>query len=274
MAGRDPAFFCIAMTDPETVPETTPSSAATSPAAAETAKSSDGKSSEGRQEILRVVVRPYPKVVFFYLTWIASFVCGLVTSLGTSDPAIAEGARLGDPLIGQIWMGIFFFNLLVISFDFNEERSLAMLFGGVAAVLALLYFGVLGAVGEWVASIHPLMNDAFYWMIFVGFSIVYLFVWLRTRFDYWVFRPNEVVHHYGVFPKMKRYSTEHMRWVKEIPDLMERVLMGSGRIIISTPHESHPVVIEHVLRIGTVDDQIASIMGVKEVVASPGTGRS
>lgn len=168
-------------------------------------------------------------------------------------------------------MVVFFFNLLVISFDFNEERSLVMFLGGVAIALALLYFGVLGAVGAWIASVHPLMNDAFYWSIFVGFSLVFFFVWVRARFDYWVIRPNEVVHHYGVFPKMKRYSTENMRWVKEVPDLMERLLAGSGRLVMSTPHEMHPVVIEHVLRIGTVDDKIANILGVKEVVAAKHT---
>jgi hypothetical protein len=86
--------------------------------------------------------------------------------------------------------------------------------------------------------------------------------------DYWTFRPNEVVHRSGLFPKMKRYSTEELRWDKEVPDVLERILAGSGRIILSTPHERYPVIIEHVLRIGKIDDKIADLLGVKAVVTT------
>ncbi len=208
---------------------------------------------------LRVVVRPLPKVVFFYLTWVVSLVCGIVASLASGD-----GSPEGP--LGLIWTGIFFFNVLVISFDFNEERSLVAVLSVIVAFLALLYFGVLGSVGAWFSALRPAMNATFYWLIFAGFSILYLFVWLNSRFDYWEFRPNEVVHRFGIFPKMKRFSTEDMRLDKEVPDVLERLLLGSGRLILTTPHEKHPIVIEHVLRIGRIDDEIAEILGVKAVV--------
>ena len=202
---------------------------------------------------LRVIVRPLPKIVFFYLTWILSAVFGLW-------PATP------DSTIGLIWMGAFFFNTLVISFDFNEERSLLMVLGGAATLLGLLYFGVLGSVSHWFIELSPTMDRTFYWMMFGGFSAVFFFVWLNTRFNYWEFRPNEVVHRYGIFPKMKRYSTEDMRWDKTIPDMLERLLMGTGTIILTTPHERHPIILNHVPRIGSIDDQIADILGVKAVV--------
>jgi hypothetical protein len=210
---------------------------------------------------LRVVVRPLPKVVFFYLTWIISAIIGM----WPGDPG---------PTMGLIWMGVFFFNTLVISFDFNEERSLILVLGGLAAILGLLYFGVLGSVSQWFAGLTPEMDRTFYWMIFSGFSVVFFFVWLNTRFDYWEFRPNEVVHRHGIFPKMKRYSTEDMRWDKTIPDMLERLLLGTGTIILTTPHERHPVVLNHVARIGSIDDRIADILGVKAVVHRDVSGPS
>ncbi|RMH05489.1 MAG: hypothetical protein D6702_00180 [Planctomycetota bacterium] len=200
-----------------------------------------------------------PKVVFFYLTWIASLACALIATVA-SDGGPPEGP------LGLIWVGVFFFNLLVISFDFNEERSLIAVFGLIAAVLALLYFGVLGSVGTWLSSLRPAMDATFYWLVFAGFSLIYAVVWLNSRFDYWIFRPNEVIHRYGIFPKMKRFSTEDLRFDKEVPDVLERLLLGAGRLILTTPHEKHPVVIEHVLRIGRIDDEIAEILGVKAVV--------
>ena len=230
----------------------TPPPAASAPAPAPKPPSSPAPAPVPR-ETLRVVIRPLPKVVFFWPTWVASALCALLPGeLGTTS--------------GLIWMGIFFFNLLVISFDFNEERSLIALLAAIAGGALLLYFGVLGSVGEWLTGLEPAMNDTFYWMMFAGFSVLYFFVWLNSRLDYWTIRPNEVVHRYGVFPKMKRYSTEDLRWDKEVPDILERLLLGSGRIILQTPHEKHPIVIEHVVRIGRVDDRIADILGVKEVV--------
>ncbi len=209
---------------------------------------------------LRVIVRPLPKVVFFYLTWIASLFCALVASLAGSG----DGGG-GGPL-GLIWTGIFFFNLLVISFDFNEERSLVAVLALLAGALALLYFGVLGHVSAWFAALRPEMNSTFYWIVFSGFSSIYLFVWLNARFNYWEFRPNEVVHRFGIFPKMRRFSSEDLRLDKEVPDVLERILLGAGRLILLSPQEKQPIILEHVLRIGKVDDQIAEILGVRAVV--------
>jgi hypothetical protein len=234
------------MTDPVPTPTPTPASTP-SPSAEPPAELPIGASA------LRIVVRPLPKVVFFYLTWIVSLVC----ALWPGEPG---------PALGLTWVGVFFFNALVISFDFNEERSVIFVLAGIVTALALLYFGVLGSVGGWITSLSPVMNSTFYWMTFVGFTAIFGFVWLNTRLDYWEFRPNEVVHRYGIFPKMKRYSTEDMRWDKDIPDMFERLLLGTGTIVLTTPHERHPVVLNHVMRIGAIDDRIADILGVKAVV--------
>ncbi len=202
---------------------------------------------------LRVIVRPLPKVVFFYLTWLVSLAIGLWPG------------ELG-PGAGLLWMSVFFFNTLVISFDFNEDRSALFILTGIAAVFGLLYFGALGVISAWFLGLDPIMNRNFYWLMFGLFSLLYIFVWIRSRFDYWEFLPNEVRHRYGVFQKIKRYSTDSLRWDKSVPDMLERILLASGRIVLTTPHERHPVIIEHVIRIGTVDDRIANILGVRRVV--------
>lgn len=230
----------------------TPPPAAEAPAA-QPAAAAPASSTVPRDK-LEVIVHPLPKVIFFYPLWIASVVFALVP-----DPGV---------LSGQIWLSVFFFNLLVVAADFNEDRSLIFGLGGIATVLALLYFGVLGNVGSWLAGLQPTMNHTFYSVIAGGFTLFFIIVWLRSRLDYWTFRPNEVVHRSGLFPKMKRYSTEDLRWDKEVPDVLERILAGSGRIILTTPHERYPVIIEHVIRIGKIDDKIADLLGVKAVVAT------
>ncbi len=202
----------------------------------------------------RVVVRPYPKVIFFWMTWITSLVAGIITSAG-SDPKH----------LGTVWMCIFAFNLIVIAYDFTEIISIMLLALFGLLIFAGLYFDFLSFIGEFFAKLQLDMNPSFYWTMFGLFSIIYLFVFLKTRFDYWEFRYNEVIHRRGVFADIKRYSTEDLRWFKEIPDVLERILCQSGRMILTTPRETHPIVIEHVVGINRIDEQVADILGVKRV---------
>jgi hypothetical protein len=203
---------------------------------------------------LEVIVRPMPKVIFFYPVWIVSLACMLFP------------AEWGD-MAGQLWMGVFALNLLVISADFNEERSLIVVLLLAVAVVVTLWLDALGPVLRSLGAVKPNMNRTFYASIFGLFTLIYLFVWIRSYFDYWIFRPTELVHRTGFFPKMKRYSTESMRWQKEIPDVLERVMASSGRLVMSTPQETHPIIIEHVLGISSKDDQISRLLGVRRVVS-------
>lgn len=209
----------------------------------------------GDRQDQRVVVRPYPKVIFFWLTWVVSLVAGIVASSSDTQPEH----------LGTIWMCVFAFNVLVISFDFNEVISIMVLALLGVLVFAGLYFDFLGAVGNFFRSLDLEMNDAFYFTMFGFFTLIYLTVFIKTRFDYWEFRHNEVIHRRGVFADIKRYSTEDLRWFKEVPDVLERILCGAGRMILTTPREAHPIVIEHVVGISRIDERVADILGVKRV---------
>lgn len=203
----------------------------------------------------RVVVRPMPKVVFFYLTWIASLVFGIIAA--SSDP---------DPVhLGTIWMAVFTFNLLVISFDFNEVVSIAVVFFLLMLVFAGLYFDFLGFVGDFFRGLDIHMNSSFYFAVFTVFTVIYAAILIKSRFEYWEFRHNEVLHRSGLFGEIKRYSTEDIRWFQQIPDVLERILLRSGRMVITTPREPMPLVIENVVGIANVDERITEILGTKRV---------
>ncbi len=85
--------------------EPTPTSPLATPGAAVPAK-----------EMPRVIVRAYPKIIFFWLTWIASLVAGI---LQKDNPGVAH--------LGTVWLCIFAFNLLIISFDFTEVISVLVI---------------------------------------------------------------------------------------------------------------------------------------------------
>jgi hypothetical protein len=202
-----------------------------------------------------VIVRAYPKVIFFWPTWVLS----LVAALLVKDDSVH---------LGTVWLCVFAFNLLVISFDFTELVSLLALAVIATVIFAGLYFDFLGVFSTFFRDLRAHANAAFYWSMFGLFTIIYLCVLVRTRLNYWEFRHNEVIHRKGLFADLKRYSTEDLRWFKEIPDVLERLLCGSGRMILTTPREPHPIVIEHVIGIGTIDDRVADILGTKRVTLS------
>ncbi len=202
-----------------------------------------------------VILRAYPKVIFFWPTWIFSLLAGLI-----------EVSTSASPLhLGTVWMCIFAFNLLVISFDFTEVVSVMALALVAVLIFAGLYFGFLGFIGGFFTKLQLHMDSNFYFTIFGLFTIIYVCVLIKTRFDYWEFRNNEVIHRQGVFPDIKRYSSEDLRWFKEIPDVLERLMAGAGRMILTTPREPQPIVIEHVLMIGSIDERIADILGTQRV---------
>lgn len=203
----------------------------------------------------RVIVRPMPKIIFFYLTWLASLIFGIVVTVkGT------PGEHLGT-----IWMCIFAFNLMVIAFDFNETKSISLVAVIAAVIMGGLYFGFLSFIGDFFRTLDLRMNAGFYYTMFGLFSIFYLVIFIQSRFNYWEFRNNEVLHRTGMFGEIKRYSTEDLRWFKEIPDVLERILLKSGRMVITTAREPHPIVIENVIGIEGADERIAELLGAKRV---------
>ena len=203
-----------------------------------------------------VIVRPYPKIIFFWMTWIVSLIAGIIES--------SSGGDTGH--LGTIWMAFFAFNLLVISFDFSEVISVMLLALLGVVVFAGLYFDFLPFIGDFFGSLKLVMSSNFYFTMFGIFTIIYIVMFIKTRFDYWEFRHNEVIHRRGVFADIRRYSTEDLRWFKEVPDVLERILCGAGRMILTTPREKHPIVIQHVLGINRIDEKVADILGVKRVV--------
>lgn len=204
----------------------------------------------GSSAHVHVIVRPYPKVIFFWLTWLFSLIAAFMPD---------------TTHLGTIWMCVFAFNLMVISFDFTELISLLVLALIGVLIFSGLYFNFLGPIGSFFRNLDVQMNSSFYWTMFGLFCVIYLIVFVRSRFDYWEFRFNEVIHRRGLFADLKRYSTDDLRWFKEIPDVLERILCGSGRMILTTPREPHPIVIEHVLGIGAIDEKVADILGTKRV---------
>jgi hypothetical protein len=217
------------------------------------------------RESTTVIVRPYPKIVYLYLTWIASLVCGLL------QPELAGGSILTPEklatsgLVGRIWIVIFIFNVLVISFEFSRIRSVAIVFFLLAFIFAGTQFHFLPAIGEFLRTLPLVMNSTFYYVIGGVFSIIYLLVFINTRFNYWEFQPNEILHHHGFLGDVHRYPTRGLRMQKEITDVMEYVLLRAGTLVMAPPGLERPIILENVINLNKVEDKIQRLLGTLKV---------
>ena len=223
--------------------------------------------SSSPKESTHVIVRPYPKVVYLYLTWIASLICGILApaSMGEVgvEPTVNEIGR--SALLGQIWVAIFTFNILVISFEFSRIRSVALVFLLIALILAGSHWGFLAGVGSFITNLGLHMSKTFYFVMAAIFSIIYGLVFVNTRFNYWEIQPNEILHHHGFLGDVNRYPTRGLRMKKEISDVMEAILLRAGTLVLDPPGEQRPILLQNVINITKVEDKIQRLLGTLKV---------
>jgi hypothetical protein len=213
-----------------------------------------------------VIVRSYPKVVYLYLTWLSSLLCGILQPASVGGPGTHETSAL----IGRIWLGLFVFNILVISFEFSRIRSVAIVFLIIAFVLAGAQWGFLDIVGHFLGGLDLVMNKVFYYTMAAVFSIIYLLVFINTRFNYWEIQPNEILHHHGFLGDVHRYPTPGLRMKKEITDVLEYILLRAGTLVLDPEGEERPITLENVLNLNRVEDKIQRLLGTLKVRVDKG----
>ncbi len=214
-------------------------------------------------ESTSVVVGACPKVVYLYLTWIASLICGILQP-DFSETGLVEGTS-ASALIGRIWFAIFVFNILVISFEFSRIRSVALVFFFVALVFAGIQIGFLDAVTDFLGGLQLVMNKMFYYSMAAMFSLIYLLVFINTRFSYWEIQPNEILHHHGFLGDVHRFPTRGLRLQKEITDVLEHILLRSGTLVMMPVGVERPIVLENVIGLNKVEDKIQRLLGTMKV---------
>jgi hypothetical protein len=57
--------------------------------------------------------------------------------------------------------------------------------------------------------------------------------------------PNEILHHHGPLSDLERYPTMNLKFDKEIPDVLEWILLGAGRLVLHVPNVSKALVLDN-----------------------------
>lgn len=249
----------------------------------------------------RVFLVSYPKIVFLYPTVLTSLFCAIVmwakgdippdeVKMGARDSAPvvmrAEigGAQMGEStpsaapqvshsyhhICARVFLIVFALNMVVMSFDFPRTTSLTWFFAIATIVLGLWFLfsmnpGLAPKILQGILTIKPAANASFYMIYTMIMLFLYAWVMISRRFDYWEVKGNELLHHHGFLSNLERFNAPNLRIDKEINDLFEYLLLGSGRLIIHASNERRAIVLENVLLINSKEQKITKMLGALQV---------
>ena len=174
-------------------------------------------------------------------------------------------------LLGMLFMAMLAFNLLTMGIDLPRFSIVAVLFGILFLVFFLLWLGtyfqldLMKPIHNIIAHLYAVANRGFYLMFFVTLMFVFFIIWVTRWLDYWEILPNEILHHHGPLSDLERYPTMNLKFDKEIPDILEYVLLGAGRLVLHIPNVSKALVMDNVLFINRKEDALKRVMSRLEV---------
>jgi hypothetical protein len=244
----------------------------------------------------------WPKVIFLYPTAIVALICALGMSLihdRTHDPTkslksaidknhLTQGYqnlsdepptsmdrvdrfRTTQNLLAMLFLGMFAFNLLVMALDFPRFSLVAVILAILFGLFFILWIGsyfqldLLKPIHAIFAAIYAVANKGFYFMVFVTLTLVFAVIYVTRWLDYWEVLPNEILHHHGPLSDLERYPTMNLKFDKEIPDVLEWVLLGAGRLVLHVPNVAKAMVLDNVLFITAKEQALKKVMSRLEV---------
>lgn len=198
-----------------------------------------------------VIIRPWPKVVFLYPTFVASTIFFLLSWLNIG---------VAPETLGNTWMLVFLLNILVFSFDFSRIWSIVMVFGVALLIVLIFWLDLTGYMGQLLGRIHIACNSGFYGFMSGGLGLLLLVVFINSRFHYYEINAREILHHHGYLGDVQRWSTEGLEMNKEIYDVAEYALLRSGRLIFNPMTSKKAIVVDNVVNVNRIEKGINDLL--------------
>jgi hypothetical protein len=221
--------------------------------------------SKGSSATKSVFLVPFPKIVFLYPTLLTALISALwLTAFDWFNADTGEPSR-SAVICSAIFLVVTALNIVVLAFDFPRATSLTLFFLLAAVLLGsvlvfTIYPDTLPFLKNWIGEFRPAANPTFFWCISIVLLLIFGLVFLGTNFDYWEVKQNELLHHHGLLSDLKRYSAPSLRIDKEIGDVFEFVLLGSGRLILQPSGERKAIVLDNVLFINRKEAALTRLL--------------
>jgi len=211
----------------------------------------------------RLVIRSYPKAITLLPTALLALIFGIVELFPGAFNAVGRA-------LGLFFMFIFFFNILVIAFDFTEAKTYGFI--GLIIILILAYIVLAQAeiipadVGSGlIKSLDIRLTAQAYLGLALSIFFMMLIAWLSTRWKYWIVESNQITKKEGLFGRVERFSTAGVRYDIRIDDVFEYIIFKAGSIVFYFPTKKIAEKIPMVLNVRKVERRLAEILGRVEV---------
>ncbi|TXT64093.1 MAG: conserved membrane protein of unknown function [Promethearchaeota archaeon] len=205
-------------------------------------------------EAEEVHLRSYPKIIFFYPTFLASLVLWLIQLIIGATP---------NPILGYFWIGIFFINVFVIAFDFSSTKFFILILIIVIVAVLLVFLlpnlDIFGGTGGG-DPFNLGLTANFYLTMTIIFGFVLAIVIINAQFNYWKVERNEIYHKSGIFSSAERYPVQSLRIKKSIPDVFEFLFLRAGRLVLMPGRQEEVITLPTVLNINNKTDRIDHLL--------------
>lgn len=222
----------------------------------------------------KVILRPWPKIVFLYPSCALAALFALLSWLGVGGAT----AEAGSAVLGNIFMLGFLLNLLVFAFDFSRIKSITLLISLVAILLLIGWldqsYDVTGFLGGVFDRVAVRVNTQFFGFFAGCLALMLGVVWVNSRFHYYEVNAREILHYHGYLGDIQRWSTEGLEMNKEIYDLAEYVLLRSGRLVFHPATSKKAIVLDNIANVNRVEKLVNDLLSVVAVRMNqtPGPG--
>ncbi|WP_165070082.1 hypothetical protein [Paludisphaera rhizosphaerae] len=194
------------------------------------------------------------------------------TAPGTPAP-ITHRERFNTPqnLLGVLFLTVLAFNLVVMGLDFPRFELIGIILAILFGTFFILWLGaffdldLLRPINAMLAEIYVFANAGFYLMYALVVLTVLVIVYITRWLDYWEVLPNEILHHHGPLSDLERFPTMNLKFDKEIPDVLEFMMLGAGRLVLRVPNVDKALILDNVLFINSKEEALKRLMSRLDV---------
>ncbi|MBY8981643.1 MAG: hypothetical protein KGD57_01730 [Candidatus Lokiarchaeota archaeon] len=197
-----------------------------------------------------IYLRNYSKVIFFWPLLFISFILWLIQLFMEDTISI----------FGYFWIGMFFMNIFIASFDFPLTKLFILL---LVIVIASIIISVLVIPMVNIPQIKLFsmkLSTEFYLSITIMLAFILSIAVLSTRLNYWIIERNEIYHKSGWFNTAERYPVYNLRIKKTIPDVFEFLFLRAGLIVLIPGNKGEVIHLPTILNVNKKAKRIDDLL--------------
>lgn len=197
-----------------------------------TEKKEKKKSKNGPAET-KIILRNYDKGIFFYPLLIYTFIAWIIEFIYENQ----NPGALPRSSLAILWLFFFFLNIIVVIFDINTMKLLAIIvaIAIIGLVLVILSVTKILSFANLESTVlpyfQPRMYAQFYLYVTVIFVLILIFVAVSSRFKYVRIEQNEIILK-GILGNEKRFPTGTLQYRTKIVDVFEWLTLRAGSLTL------------------------------------------